>query len=240
MPKSVNRNAVVGFTNMLIAALGADRAARGRRRLGHARGADVPAQGVRRLPVGPRVRQVAARAARRCCPSSAARSASRSARRPGYEADDFLAAAVASEEARGGTTIVASGDRDTFQLVERADDDPPADSRRERDRAHRPRRGARALRRRAAAGAGLHRAARRSLGQAAGREGRRPEDGGVAAGAVRLARGDARRRTLLGAGGRASPLQAHRVDGRRSAAARASRRGARLGRRREARRARGG
>ena len=36
---------------------------------------------------------------------------------PGYEADDFLAAAVASEEARGGTTIVASGDRDTFQLV---------------------------------------------------------------------------------------------------------------------------
>jgi len=36
---------------------------------------------------------------------------------PGYEADDFLAAAVAYEEARGGTTIVASGDRDTFQLV---------------------------------------------------------------------------------------------------------------------------
>lgn len=36
---------------------------------------------------------------------------------PGYEADDFLAAAVAAEEQRGGTAIVASGDRDTFQLA---------------------------------------------------------------------------------------------------------------------------
>jgi DNA polymerase I len=35
----------------------------------------------------------------------------------GYEADDFLAAAVASEEQRNGTAIVASGDRDAFQLA---------------------------------------------------------------------------------------------------------------------------
>jgi len=35
----------------------------------------------------------------------------------GYEADDFLAAGVAAEEGRGGTALVASGDRDTFQLV---------------------------------------------------------------------------------------------------------------------------
>jgi exodeoxyribonuclease-3 len=35
----------------------------------------------------------------------------------GYEADDFLAAAVAREEKRGGTVRVASGDRDTFQLA---------------------------------------------------------------------------------------------------------------------------
>jgi 5'-3' exonuclease len=35
----------------------------------------------------------------------------------GYEADDFLAAAVATEERRGGTVLVASGDRDTFQLA---------------------------------------------------------------------------------------------------------------------------
>jgi DNA polymerase-1 len=35
----------------------------------------------------------------------------------GYEADDFLAAAVAAGEKRGWTTLVASGDRDTFQLA---------------------------------------------------------------------------------------------------------------------------
>jgi DNA polymerase I len=39
------------------------------------------------------------------------------AKTPGYEADDFLAAAVAREERRGGTAVVASGDRDTFQLA---------------------------------------------------------------------------------------------------------------------------
>jgi DNA polymerase-1 len=35
----------------------------------------------------------------------------------GYEADDFLAAAVAMEEEHGGTAVVASGDRDAFQLA---------------------------------------------------------------------------------------------------------------------------
>jgi DNA polymerase-1 len=39
------------------------------------------------------------------------------AKAAGYEADDFLAAAVAAEERRGGTTLVASGDRDSFQLA---------------------------------------------------------------------------------------------------------------------------
>ena len=42
------------------------------------------------------------------------------AKAAGYEADDFLAAAVASEERRGGRTIVASGDRDAFQLASEA------------------------------------------------------------------------------------------------------------------------
>jgi len=36
---------------------------------------------------------------------------------PGFEADDFLASAAAKEEKRGGTVLVASGDRDTFQLA---------------------------------------------------------------------------------------------------------------------------
>jgi DNA polymerase-1 len=40
-----------------------------------------------------------------------------SAKAPGYEADDFLAAAVALEERRGGHVLVATGDRDAFQLA---------------------------------------------------------------------------------------------------------------------------
>jgi DNA polymerase I len=39
------------------------------------------------------------------------------AKAAGYEADDFLAAAVAQEERRGGMAVVASGDRDAFQLA---------------------------------------------------------------------------------------------------------------------------
>jgi len=35
----------------------------------------------------------------------------------GYEADDFLAAAAKSEEARGGTATIATSDRDAFQLA---------------------------------------------------------------------------------------------------------------------------
>jgi DNA polymerase-1 len=36
---------------------------------------------------------------------------------PGYEADDFLAAAATVEEAEGGEALVATSDRDAFQLV---------------------------------------------------------------------------------------------------------------------------
>ena len=39
------------------------------------------------------------------------------AKEPGYEADDFLAAAARAEEARGGTVSVATSDRDAFQLA---------------------------------------------------------------------------------------------------------------------------
>lgn len=39
------------------------------------------------------------------------------AKAAGYEADDFLAAAVAAEERRGGVALVASGDRNSFQLA---------------------------------------------------------------------------------------------------------------------------
>jgi DNA polymerase I len=40
-----------------------------------------------------------------------------SAKTAGYEADDFLAAAAAREERLGGTALVASGDRDAYQLA---------------------------------------------------------------------------------------------------------------------------
>lgn len=40
-----------------------------------------------------------------------------SARAPGYEADDFLAAAARSEEARGGDALVVTSDRDAYQLA---------------------------------------------------------------------------------------------------------------------------
>jgi DNA polymerase-1 len=39
------------------------------------------------------------------------------AKAAGFEADDFLAAAVAAEERAGGAALVASGDRDSFQLA---------------------------------------------------------------------------------------------------------------------------
>ena len=39
------------------------------------------------------------------------------AKAAGYEADDFLAAAVKHEEERGGTAVVATSDRDSFQLA---------------------------------------------------------------------------------------------------------------------------
>jgi DNA polymerase-1 len=58
------------------------------------------------------------------------------AKAAGYEADDFLAAAVADEEGRGGTVLVASGDRDAFQLASDKTHDSAAGAGR-RDGAHR-------------------------------------------------------------------------------------------------------
>ena len=52
-----------------------------------------------------------------CCPSFVAACGLAGRQAAGYEADDFLAAAVAAEEKQGGTALVASGDRDAFQLA---------------------------------------------------------------------------------------------------------------------------
>ncbi|CAN5371877.1 hypothetical protein BH20ACT13_BH20ACT13_00070 [soil metagenome] len=50
-------------------------------------------------------------------PSLVASSGLACAKAPGYEADDFLGAAAATEEAAGGTVLVATSDRDAFQLA---------------------------------------------------------------------------------------------------------------------------
>ena len=57
------------------------------------------------------------------------------AKAPGFEADDFLAAAVAAEERAGGTAIVASGDRDSLS-ARLSDHDHPLPIAGPRDCAH--------------------------------------------------------------------------------------------------------
>jgi len=81
------------------------------------------------------------------------------AKASGYEADDFLAAAVAAEERRGGTALIASG-RPRHLSTRFGKNDDPLSGPHRRNGAHRSRRGARALWRRSETGAGLHRAAR--------------------------------------------------------------------------------
>jgi DNA polymerase-1 len=53
-------------------------------------------------------------------PTFAAACGFASAKAAGYEADDFLAAAVAREEARSGSALVVTGDRDAYQLASAA------------------------------------------------------------------------------------------------------------------------
>ena len=93
------------------------------------------------------------------------------AKAPGFEADDFLAAAAAKEEKRGGTVLVASGDRDTFQLAsDRTTILYPVRA------GEMARIGPAEVRARYGvdpdAGSGFYRLARRSLRQGAGRTGR--------------------------------------------------------------------
>ena len=181
LPKSIRgaggrpANALVGFAELPAAAVGGRAAGRRFRRLGHARRADLPARGAARAtrPDASSTRRCSSSSTR--CRRSSSRSASPTARRAGYEADDFLAAAAARWK---GPVVIATSDRDAFQLVsDRVSILQPVKGVSElaRDRAGR---GARALRRRPGAGRRLHRAARRRLRPHPRRAGRRPEDGG--------------------------------------------------------------
>ena len=106
-----------GLCQFAAAALSGGAAACCARRLGHAGSAHLSAQEIS-API-----RAGANLTTRCLSSSmCCRNSSRhadfaNAKAPGYEADDFLAAAVAARRAAGGTALVASGDRDTFQLA---------------------------------------------------------------------------------------------------------------------------
>ena len=100
----------------------------------------------------------------------------RAARAAGYEADDFLGAAAAAEEKRRGTCVVVTSDRDAYQLASARTTILKPVKRRLRARPGRSGASRRALRRGAGAGARLHRAPRRPVGQDPGRQGSRAED----------------------------------------------------------------
>jgi DNA polymerase-1 len=116
LPKSINRNAVVGFTNMIVrlweqeqpraVLVGWDTLEvptyRHQAFEAYQSGREFDASLLEQLAMLPKL----------CTALNFP-----VGKAPGYEADDFLAAAVASEEARGGAALVASGDRDAFQLV---------------------------------------------------------------------------------------------------------------------------
>ena len=134
------------------------------------------------------------------------------AKAPGYEADDFLAAAVAAEERRGGTALVASGDRDTFQLASKKTTILYPVRAGELAK-NRPRGSARAIRRRPETSARLHRLARRSVGQAAGRSRCRPARRSRRHPSARVARSRIESRTVFVARQAATAVPGHRDDG---------------------------
>lgn len=116
LPKSISNNAVVGFTNMLLRLweLEEPRAVfvgwdtltaptyRHEAFSGYQSGREFDDSLVRQLDLLPELVRALGFAA---------------AKEAGYEADDFLAAAVQAEEKRGGRAVVATSDRDSFQLV---------------------------------------------------------------------------------------------------------------------------
>ena len=116
LPKSINRNAVVGWTNMMLRLWDAE----------HPRAVvvgwdslETPTYRHEAFPAYQSGRQFDASLLEQLAllPEVCTALGFVVAKAPGYEADDFLAAAVQVEEARGGTAVVASGDRDTYQLA---------------------------------------------------------------------------------------------------------------------------
>src|SRR3954454_11088931 len=202
-----------GLLQLHHAALGLGTPARSARRLGLARYADVPPRAVRRVPVGSCVRRRPSGAAR---PAPGARSRIRFRRGEG-------ARLRSRRLPRGSRAQRGEGRRPSprrhvrprrLPARERAHDDPAADTRRQRARAHRPGPGAGAVRRRAGAGAGLHRTARGAVRQDPGRARRRAEARREPAHPVREPGGNAGGRAFCRAGGGAEDVPANGDVGR--------------------------
>lgn len=122
LPKSMRRsdggpgNAIVGFTNMLLRLWQDERP---RTVLVAWDTLDVPTYRHTELPLYQSGRVFDAELLEQLdlLPAVVASAGFAVAKEPGYEADDFLAAAVTSEEEAGGDVLVATSDRDAFQLV---------------------------------------------------------------------------------------------------------------------------
>lgn len=122
LPKTMRRtdggpgNAIVGFTNMLLRLWQDERP---RTVLVAWDTLDVPTYRHRELEAYQSGRVFDAELLEQLdlLPGVVAATGFATAKEPGYEADDFLAAAAAREEKAGGDTLVATSDRDAFQLV---------------------------------------------------------------------------------------------------------------------------
>jgi DNA polymerase-1 len=122
LPKTLTRadgrpaGAIIGFTNMLVRLWGAERP---RAVLVAWDTLEVPTYRHTAFPAYQSGREFDAALLEQLAllPELVAACGFAVARAPGYEADDFLAAAASAEEARGGAVSVATSDRDAFQLA---------------------------------------------------------------------------------------------------------------------------
>jgi 5'-3' exonuclease len=122
LPKSMRRqdggpaNALIGFTNMLLRLWQDERP---RNVLAAWDRLDVPTYRHEALEVyqSGRVFEDELLAQLDLLPALVESAGFRSAKAAGYEADDFLASAATKEEDAGGDALVATSDRDAFQLV---------------------------------------------------------------------------------------------------------------------------
>ncbi len=116
IPKSVARNAVVGFTNMMLRLWDAEQP---RAVLVGWDSLETPTYRHQAFPAYQSGREFDASLLEQLAmlPELCGALGFFVGKEPGYEADDFLAAGVRAEEARGGSVVLASGDRDTYQLA---------------------------------------------------------------------------------------------------------------------------